>query len=463
MDKELNYQQARRIRKTGFTSILADQLLYEPTIGAAIKRTISLKTQSKIKGITEKFDPLNIARALTFGSKLGPALLGKVTGRSRKDIEYFTGRLRPIAVRTGTKITKAPKEGEQLVEGQNISISGTGGINEQLLKIYKFLKTSKESDKKHREMEHNFDEERLLESEKRHKELMKTLQTLRDNIKKLGGKTTVQEMKAEEQQTPSLLSQLGDYLSNWAPAVAESFLPGALARASGIFGLLLAPYMLAAEERRKIEENPYAPEYKDNPYAMVLRGEAKTQGEAGAINQRKALKQVRRSEIEDVVKSDLDNKTIMEEYGATREELQEWLKDPNHKVWQAPSERTPNTLQRLGVEESKAGAGRGTAQLADYERQQLEAQGAPAAGALKQDIKATPTSTGGNEARLNAAMSENADALLPKQKAEDNLTINSVVKSNKKENRQLDQLSELSVRNDEPTLLRMIMASTRVV
>ena len=153
----------------------------------------------------------------------------------------------------------------------------------------------------------------------------------------------------------------------------------------------------------------------------------------------------------------------MEEYGATREELQEWLKDPNHKVWQAPSERTPNTLQRLGVEESKAGAGRGTAQLADYERQQLEAQGAPAAGALKQDIKATPTSTGGNEARLNAAMSENADALLPKQKAEDNLTINSVVKSNKKENRQLDQLSELSVRNDEPTLLRMIMASTRVV
>ena len=67
MDKELNYQQARRIRKTGFTSILADQLLYEPTIGAAIKRAISLKTQSKIKGITEKFDPLNIARALTFG------------------------------------------------------------------------------------------------------------------------------------------------------------------------------------------------------------------------------------------------------------------------------------------------------------------------------------------------------------------------------------------------------------
>ena len=56
MDQNLTYQKARRIRGTKLTDLLADQLLYEPTIGKAIKKTISLKTQSSIKGIKEKFD-----------------------------------------------------------------------------------------------------------------------------------------------------------------------------------------------------------------------------------------------------------------------------------------------------------------------------------------------------------------------------------------------------------------------
>lgn len=460
MDQNLNYQRARRIRGADFSSILADQMLYEPTVQAAIKRTISLKIQARAKGLAEKVDPLNIAKMLTFGSRFGPSLLGKMTGRTKQDIEYFTGRLKPVAVRTGSKVTKVPKEGEELVEGKNVSIAGTGGINEQLLKIYKFLKVSKQFDIKRREMEHNFDEERSMESERRHKELMKTLDKLMDRIKMLEGGVP----KAEKVETPAQETQ-----SIWQTLVAEA-LPfigemalGSVARASSVLVAFLAPWMLNARERRKIEENPYAPEYKDNPYAMTLRGEAETQKQAGAINQRKALKQVRRSEIEDVVKSDLDDKTVKEEYGATKSELMDWLKDPNNKVWQAPTERTPSTLQRLGIDESKAGAGRGTAQLADYERQQLEAAGSAAAGAMRQDIKATPATTPGNNERLNTAMAENADSQLPKLKSEDSVIINNVTRSANKQTRQLDKLSELGVRNDEPTLLRMIMASTRVV
>ena len=182
MDENLSYQQARRIRKTTFSNLLSDQLLESPTISSAVKRTLSLKLQSKVKGIKEKFDPLNIAKTLTMGSSLGPALLGRLTGRSKKDIEYFSGRLRPISVRSGSKITAVPKEGEELVEGRNINISGNKGINEQLLKIYKLLKKSQDSDKRRKELDRNFDEERSSEAEKRHQQLLKKLDMLMGKI-----------------------------------------------------------------------------------------------------------------------------------------------------------------------------------------------------------------------------------------------------------------------------------------
>ena len=53
-----------------------------------------------------------------------------------------------------------------------------------------------------------------------------------------------------------------------------------------------APYQMAAQEQEKIRANPTAPEYANNPYAMMIRGEAKTQGQAGAINRRRALGQL---------------------------------------------------------------------------------------------------------------------------------------------------------------------------
>jgi hypothetical protein len=50
-----------------------------------------------------------------------------------------------------------------------------------------------------------------------------------------------------------------------------------------------APYQMAAYEQEKIRANPTAPEYATNPYAQMYRGEAKTQGSAGAVNTRNAV------------------------------------------------------------------------------------------------------------------------------------------------------------------------------
>jgi len=134
MDKNLTYQKARTIRSTKLTDLLADQLAFEPSVGSAIKRTVSLKLQARMKGFKEKFDPLNIIKFMTFGSTLAPALLGRMMGRSSRDIQYFSGRNRPVRVgkSTASKITP--------IEGGDGDVSG---INEQLLKIYGYLKKIK--------------------------------------------------------------------------------------------------------------------------------------------------------------------------------------------------------------------------------------------------------------------------------------------------------------------------------
>ena len=71
--------------------------------------------------------------------------------------------------------------------------------------------------------------------------------------------------------------------------------------------------------------------------------------------------------------------------------------------------------------------------------------------------------TGGNTQRLNTAMAENVNALLTKQKADDNVTVNNIAKSVGKKTQEIAKLNEIAVRNDEPTLLRMIMNSTSFV
>ena len=118
---------------------------------------------------------------------------------------------------------------------------------------------------------------------------------------------------------------------------------------------------------------------------MKVRGEVKTEAEGAAKNKKKGLKQYKRQEIEDIVNSQVADRVIEEEYGKTKPELKKWLEDhPNPiSIYQAPPKTVPTTLQRLGVEESTAGQGRGTAQLADYEASQTPdkaVQVAPHAG-----------------------------------------------------------------------------------
>jgi len=179
MNDKLNYQQAKRLREQSLTSVLADQLILGEGYGSAIGKAISLKTKAKITGIKQKFDPLNIAKMLTGGSRLGPAIVGKLLGRSRKDIEFFAGRARPVTTR-GKRIGALPGSGED-----------TTGMSVVLNDILTFLRKSHDDDMILREKENNLREGEKHEDERRHKKLLKALE-------KVGFSGTASKVKSDK-------------------------------------------------------------------------------------------------------------------------------------------------------------------------------------------------------------------------------------------------------------------------
>lgn len=197
----ITYQQAKRIRKTGWLDLMSDQLMYEKKLGTAVKKTVSLKTRGMMMGIGEKFDPLNIARLLTFGSSIGPALLGHLTGRNANDIQYFSKRFKPIhEKRTADRITK---------------LQGTGGgfdagSTQVLQKIYKLLNNSYQNDIQRLELAKNREEEHDLEEQRRHKELLEALQ----------GRATLIKLPGEKEDTKGgWFNKIKDMLSSSMSAV----------------------------------------------------------------------------------------------------------------------------------------------------------------------------------------------------------------------------------------------------
>lgn len=201
----MTYQQARRIRNKDYSlSKLITQNIRkgDMSAGGAIKAAfkekfdVGTRLKAKMTGIKEKFDPLNIAKFLTFGSNVAPALLGRMTGRSKEDIRNFTGgrqTYEDYVKPTATKIGK--------LEGDD------SGLNDVLNKIYTFMKSNQEDDIKHQELQNNRREEELLESDKKHKELLAALAKLTGN--KVEGQTA---NKVESESPTSILDSILDAL-----------------------------------------------------------------------------------------------------------------------------------------------------------------------------------------------------------------------------------------------------------
>lgn len=294
--------------------------------------------------------------------------------------------------------------------------------------ILDLMKRNFEQEKRYREVQKSFAEERANEEQDRHEELIKSLKKFTSGgtttpvpTKKEGDSggmfdTIKDMMKKLSEKMENLWKEITD-IKNWikigetakkaattlgtaAKAVGAAAIAGAEAAAGALAAvpggpalLFLSPWVASVNERRKIEENPNAPEYKYNPYAMKVRGEVKTENEGAEKNRKRGLKQYRRIEIQDAVNSKLDDRELKDAYGSNRAELKKWLEEhpDTRSMFQAPVKDLADILDRNNAERSTAGAGRGMAQLYDYQRQQLEAEGSKAAfGVRPRGIKSVP-------------------------------------------------------------------------
>jgi hypothetical protein len=201
----------------------------------AVGKTISLKTKAKIKGIKEKFDPLNIAKFMTFGSKIGPALYGKMMGRDQKDIDYFTGRLKHVRIAD----QKAVK-----LKGPAPSMPGGDmeGINGQVSKIYGFLKQTHEDNVRNSELSKNKEESIQNAKQRRHQELMDTLKKLTNSMG--GGVVTMEPVDKKENFFDKIKNMVEEFLKDfdikkYIPDIPWTKLLGVLRWFSGPIGLAL--------------------------------------------------------------------------------------------------------------------------------------------------------------------------------------------------------------------------------
>jgi hypothetical protein len=138
----MDYKQAKDIRKQSFGTLLAEQ---EGGAAASFKKALSLKTQAKMTGLKETFDPMNIAKKMTFGSNFAPAMVGKLFGAKQENINYFTGAKK--------KSIDKPLDGPADVADMSTPSDVLGLIYRLMLRVEEDKKTQLEEEMQRKEGE----------------------------------------------------------------------------------------------------------------------------------------------------------------------------------------------------------------------------------------------------------------------------------------------------------------------
>jgi hypothetical protein len=159
----MGYQEAANIRKRKLSDTIAGRLAGGEGIASSFTKSISERTKANMTGFKQKVDYLNIAKKLTGGSNLAPALLGRLTGRNSDSIRFFSGKgsAKPVS----DKATKIEGGGSEQVEA----------MQETLDEIYGFLKDTREENEQKKVEAEGKKEEIELEKKRKHDELMKLL------------------------------------------------------------------------------------------------------------------------------------------------------------------------------------------------------------------------------------------------------------------------------------------------
>jgi hypothetical protein len=160
----MNYYEAAKIRKKGFADLMTDKLTSGQGVFSSARSALSDRSKARSLGLKEKFDPLNIAKVLTGGSNLAPAMLGRLLGRSASDIKYFTGK-REYTPRSESSYFNN-------YTPPSMSPGGSRKATRVLEKMLSFMEKSRADDMQEQDTLDSFNELNENMREDRHKEVM---------------------------------------------------------------------------------------------------------------------------------------------------------------------------------------------------------------------------------------------------------------------------------------------------
>lgn len=417
----MDYYEARRIRKQGFTSALSRKLAEgDKGIFSSIGATISERQKARMVGLKEKFDPLNIAKFLTGGSKLGPAILGNLLGRTKSDISYFTGQ-RP----TSTKINR---------------LESDSAASDMLAKILTYMQNVNEENRKNKQKENNFKEELELERLKRHKELIAAL-SARQSV----GTATVVKV---EQQGQSLFDIITDMFGVAGGAITAfkwlGRLGGFLASPLALGGLTVVGIAYAMY---KMLSDPKGYEASDSDLNRGIAQAEKVGGLAG-------------------IKDMMEKRSNLPEYERTMEEIRDFQKfsndgaPANDAQLSGFAQRGPESARAVADYKKMRDAGEIPTMETVLNNTPSEAVNlTPEIPNVPPPIETAPQSG----QQLERTQADNLNLKI-QEKTSDTKDVMNINKLNKSQTDQKPTMDSLPpVRNLEPTLESMILSNTRPI
>jgi hypothetical protein len=160
----MNYYEAAKIRKKGFADLMTDKLTSGQSVFSSVRSTLSDRSKARSMAFKEKFDPLNIAKVLTGGSNIAPAILGKLLGRKSSDIKYFSGKKEYTPRRESSYFNNYTPP--------SMSSGGSQKATASLNKMLSFMEKSRTDDMQEQDTLDSFKEMNENKREDRHKEVM---------------------------------------------------------------------------------------------------------------------------------------------------------------------------------------------------------------------------------------------------------------------------------------------------
>lgn len=423
----MDYYKAQTIRKTGLSDLIADEIAGGGGITSSIGKGISQKTSAAVTGIKQRFDPLNIAKFVTGGSNLAPAMLGRLTGRKQKDIKFFSGKKQ---YDTASKI-KPVEEGD--------------GLNDILSKMLSFMQSINEAEKSRLEKMNRFAEENALERARRHKELIEAI----TGKPYKGDPKEITATKIADTPQSSFLDDLLAAFGIGKDALSILKTVGKVAMFfTGPVGLAILGATTLGALAYMIFTSKGAFEDPDSELSKGLAQAEKVGGLAG-------------------VKDEMERRKSMPEYDKTMADIKDFETFQNegekltNKQLQPFGERGPGALEavedyKVARDKYKKIVGEPVESTAPTTAPSPSVEPASAPAATE-----APEATPSSGAKLSQVQNENLDLSIPESKEDPSSVINN--NSVKSYAEGTGKVPMPAVRNTEPTFANMILYSTRVV